>query len=288
MLLCLFSSAMAVLALSSWAAKQGNGFALDEVTGKIAGVGDYRRAVVQAGAAALGLAIAVLLSNIDYRSLVKVWPVHVAVTWGLVLPTLFIRNVAIGPITIGYNAGDTDNYSWYKLGGFTFQPTELAKISFILTFAMHLNNVRGKINEPKELGKLLLHLLAPIAIIHVQGDDGTAIIYGIIGCCMMFAAGISWKYIFSAVAAAGAAVAVAFAFFSDSIGKGYQWYRILAVIDPENKTGWARAEYLATACSMAAITACRTPTTTSFSAGSVTRWALWAAAWCWAFCSPSS
>ena len=32
------------------------------------------------------------------------------------------------------------NYSWYKLGGFTLQPTELAKISFILTFAMHLNN----------------------------------------------------------------------------------------------------------------------------------------------------
>ena len=58
-------------------------------------------------------------------------------------------------LSIGYNAGDTDNYSWYKLGGFTLQPTELAKISFILTFAMHLNNVRGRINEPKELGKLL-------------------------------------------------------------------------------------------------------------------------------------
>ena len=102
---------------------------------------------------------------------------HVVLTWGLVLPTLFIRNVSVGPLTIGYNAGDTDNYSWYKLGGFTFQPTELAKISFILTFAMHLNNVRSHINEPKELAKLLLHLLVPIAIIHVQGDDGTAIIY---------------------------------------------------------------------------------------------------------------
>ncbi len=242
LLLCLFSSTMAVLALSSWAAKQGSGFALDEVTGKITGIGDYRRAVVQAGAAAIGLILAILLSNIDYRSLVKVWPVHVAVTWGLVLPTLFIRNVTLGPLTIGYNAGDTDNYSWYKLAGFTFQPTELAKISFILTFAMHLNNVREKINEPKELGKLLLHMLAPIAIIHVQGDDGTAIIYGIIACCMMFSAGISWKYILGAVAAAGAAVAVAFAFFSDSIGKGYQWYRILAVVDPENKTGWAPTE----------------------------------------------
>ena len=216
LLLCIFSSVMAVLALSSWAAKQGNGFATDEVTGAIIGIGDYRRALVQAGAAVIGIVIALLLSCVDYRSLVKVWPVHVALTWGLVLPTLVIRNVSIGPLTIGYNAGDTDNFSWYKLGGFTFQPTELAK--------------------------LLLHLLVPIAIIHVQGDDGTAIIYGIIGCCMMFAAGLSWKYIFAAFAAAGAAVAVAFAFFSDKIGKGYQWYRILAVLDPENTTGWAPSE----------------------------------------------
>ncbi len=35
LLLCIFSSVMAVLALSSWAAKQGNGFATDEVTGAI-------------------------------------------------------------------------------------------------------------------------------------------------------------------------------------------------------------------------------------------------------------
>ena len=234
LLLCLFSSAMAVLALSSWAAKQGSGFAVDELTGQLTGIGDYRRAVVQAGAAAIGILVAILLSNIDYRSLVNVWPVHVVLTWGLVLPTLVIRNVTIGPLTIGYNAGDTDNYSWYKLGGFTFQPTELAKISFILTFAMHLNNVRSRLNEPKELGKLLLHLFVPIGIIHIQGDDGTAIIYGIIGCCMLFAAGLSWKYIIGAFAALAAAAAAAFAFFSDKIGKGYQWYRILAVIDPEN------------------------------------------------------
>ena len=191
LLLCIFSSTMAVVALASWAAKQGSGFATDELTGAITGIGDYRRALVQAGAAVLGIILALLLSCIDYRSLVKVWPVHVALTWGLVLPTLFIRNVTIGPLTIGFNAGDTDNYSWYKLGGFTFQPTELAKISFILTFAMHLNNVRSRINEPKELAKLLLHLAVPILIIHVQGDDGTAIIYAIIGCSMMFAAGLS-------------------------------------------------------------------------------------------------
>ncbi len=242
LLLCIFNSLMAVVVLASWAAEQGSGFAVDELTGEITGIGDYRRAVVQGGAALVGLVIAILLSKIDYRSLVKVWPVHVALTWGMVLPTLVVRNVSIGPLTIGYNAGDTDNYSWYKLAGFTFQPTELAKISFILTFAMHLNNVRSRINEPKELGKLLLHLLVPMVIIHIQGDDGTAIIYGIIGCCMMFAAGLSWKYIVAAATLLAGALAVAFGFFSDKIGKSYQWYRILAVIDPENKTGWAPSE----------------------------------------------
>mgnify|MGYP006996982219 CR=1 FL=1 len=35
LLLCIFSSTMAVLALASWAAKQGNGFATDAVTGQI-------------------------------------------------------------------------------------------------------------------------------------------------------------------------------------------------------------------------------------------------------------
>ena len=43
LLLCIFSSVMAVLALSSWAAKQGNGFATDEVTGAIIGIGDWCR-----------------------------------------------------------------------------------------------------------------------------------------------------------------------------------------------------------------------------------------------------
>lgn len=39
LLLCIFSSTMAVVALASWAAKQGNGFATDEITGAITGIG---------------------------------------------------------------------------------------------------------------------------------------------------------------------------------------------------------------------------------------------------------
>ena len=242
LLLCIFSSVMAVLALSSWAAKQGNGFATDEMTGAIIGIGDYRRALVQAGAAVIGIVIALLLSCVDYRSLVKVWPVHVALTWGLVLPTLVIRNVSIGPLTIGYNAGDTDNYSWYKLGGFTFQPTELAKISFILTFAMHLDHARDHVNEPAELAKIMAHILVPVGLIHIQGDDGTAIIFMAIGCVMLFAAGLSWRYIGGAAAAVLSVSAIVVGFFRDKVFKSYQFARIMAVIYPDDPA-YARYTY---------------------------------------------
>lgn len=67
------------------------------------------------------------LSTADYHALARAWPLHGVVAWGLVLPTLFLHNVNTGLVTIGYDAGGTSNYSWYRVGGMTFQPAELAK-----------------------------------------------------------------------------------------------------------------------------------------------------------------
>ena len=52
---------------------------------------------------------------------------------------------------------------------------------------MHLDNVREHINEPKVLAKLLLHILVPVGIIHIQGDDGTGIVFATIGCMIAVA-----------------------------------------------------------------------------------------------------
>ena len=243
---CLASSIFACIVLASIGMNMNGGFVRDELTGAIIGIGGYRRAVVQAISLCLGSICAIIISHIDYHSLVEVWPIHVTLAWGLVLPTLIFKNKKLlgGLLTIGYDAGGTDNYSWYKIGGFTLQPTEIAKVSFILTFAMHLSRVHDHINDPATLFKLLLHLGIPLLIIHKQGDDGTMLIFLAIGLCMLFAAGLSWKYIGGALAAVGSALAVAFAFFSDKIGKRYQRLRILAVYDPENLTGWALDEQM--------------------------------------------
>lgn len=96
---------------------------------------------------------------------------------------------------------------------------------------MHLDNVREHVNEPKTLAKLLAHILATVAVVHIQGDDGTAIVFGTIGCMMLFAAGLSWKYILSAIALGVTGLSLIIGFFPDALN-GYQVDRIMALLYP--------------------------------------------------------
>ena len=78
---------------------------------------------------------------------------------------------------------------------------------------------------------LLVHILLPVLAIHIQGDDGTALVFLGIGLVMLFAGGLSpWL----AGGAAGCAVgggALLLALKPDIL-KGYQFKRILAVLNP--------------------------------------------------------
>ena len=233
-LLCIGCSVFAVLVLLSIGKYHLGGFQVDEVGGTRS-LGGYRQAVMQAAASCAGIFCAVVVSLLDYRALAKLWPVHAVFTWGLVATT-FLRGRRIAGITFGYAPPGTDNHSWILLPGFSLQPTELAKISFILLFALHLETVRERINEPKELTGLLLHMLLPVGVIHFQGDDGTGLIFLAIGCMMLFVAGLSWKYILRAVAAGVSAFAIVLGFFSDKVLKSYQFMRIMAVFYPDDPT----------------------------------------------------
>ena len=170
-------------------------------------LGSINKASVQFIASALGLMLALVFSSVDIHALARAWPLHAVLSWGLVLPTLFLHNVRAGFLTIGYDAGGTSNYSWYRVGGMTFQPAELAKISLILTLALHLYTVRGRVNKPRNLLLLLLHIGLPVLVIHIQGDDGTALVFLGIGLVMLFAGGLSgWLVAGGLAAVCGGAV----------------------------------------------------------------------------------
>ena len=143
--LCAVCSALSILVLVSIGQTQ---------------LGSNSKASVQLLSTLFGLLLAVVFSTVDYRALARAWPLHGTAAWGIVLPTLFLHNFRAGFVTIGYDAGGTSNYSWYRVGGMTFQPAELAKISFILTFALHISRVRDHINRPKTLLLLLAQVRA--------------------------------------------------------------------------------------------------------------------------------
>ncbi|SDK28640.1 rod shape determining protein RodA [Sediminibacillus albus] len=95
--------------------------------------------------------------------------------------------------------------SWFRIGGITFQPSELVKITTIVylasTISKHKEKHKNKNvkNDLKLLLKLILIGVFPVGIIILQPDFGTAMVYLAITGGIIFLSGINWKIISSAI-----------------------------------------------------------------------------------------
>jgi rod shape determining protein RodA len=146
---------------------------------------------MQAVCVILGAVSALVISAFDYRKFAKLWFIYAPVILILCLLTF---------TSLGYKPhADVDDKAWINLGFTTVQPTEFLKIVFILTFAYHLYKVGDNINRLSNILLLLLHAAIPLGLVFLQGDDGTMAIFLLIMLSMLFAAGISWKYILPAL-----------------------------------------------------------------------------------------
>ena len=158
--------------------------------------GSLKQFYVQLIALLAGLIMVVVISGfIDYETIAKYKFIIAGVAVLLVGLTFFI----------GYAPPGTDDKAWLMLpGGFTFQPSELLKIAFIITFSSHVRAVEKNVNKPLNLILLCVHGAVPIMLIHIQGDDGSALVIAFIFISMMFAAGVKLRYFFIAIGAAAA------------------------------------------------------------------------------------
>lgn len=92
---------------------------------------------------------------------------------------------------------------WIKVGGFTFQPSELAKLSLIIVVADLL--ARIKTDEDKEKYFFwTLGLTAATALPIMTGNLSTAVLLGGIVLIMWFLARLPWKYILATIGIAAA------------------------------------------------------------------------------------
>ncbi len=149
--------------------------------------GDYNYLRPQLLAIVIGLAAAVLISFADYRFIVKKW--YIAMLVGLILAGLVFA--------FGIRVSGTDDTAWIELpGGYTFQPSEFIKICFIITFSKHLSFLSEKnlMQSPLGVITLAVHAVIPMVIIHLQGDDGTVLIFGLMFLIMSFIAGVQLRY----------------------------------------------------------------------------------------------
>lgn len=124
---------------------------------------------------------------VDYNKILKYSGFFYIIFLGLLVGVLFTKPIS----------GAT---SWYNLGEFSFQPSEIGKI-FILMFIVATIvrlQYKGK-DEINKLHKLIISLIVaaiPIALIIRQPDYGTALAYIFAFIAILYVGGLRKRYIF--------------------------------------------------------------------------------------------
>ena len=180
-------------------------------------LGSERYILIQTAAAAVGAAAFLIASLIPDRWLYRLW-----------IP-LLILNIALQITPRFFASFQSGNRSWIRLPYFSFQPGELGKVIFIVTFAAHLRLLQDRLNTALSVLQLLAHWGILTACVMVfSRDDGMALQYIFIGLSMLFAAGLAWRWFAAGALTAAVAAPLIWRFFMDP----YQRLRILVIFDP--------------------------------------------------------
>lgn len=177
-------------------------------------------------AVAMGVVLCIIISFIDYEFISRMWPLIGVFCIGIMF-VVFLFGVA--PLE------RPDSRVWLDLKVFYFQPSELVKIGYIITFAMHLDLVKENLNSFKNIALLAVHALIPFGLVMKTGDAGSALVFLLICMAMLLVAGMHWGY-FAAGAGLLAVVVPILWVLGDKakIFNQYQKNRVLAIIYPEH------------------------------------------------------
>ena len=162
------------------------------------GIVDKGTLNTQIVASIIGIAAATVISFIDYRTLSKLWFIYAPVA-------VILQLLLFTPLGVQRD----DDIAWLDLGFFNLQPSEVLKFVYILTLATHISKLGDKLNSIPQFLLLCVHGLFPVGLIMLQGDAGSALVFLFIFICMLFMAGLSWKYFVVGIAAVPPVIYVA-------------------------------------------------------------------------------
>lgn len=108
----------------------------------------------------------------------------------------FLATVAIvslvGLLIYGYAANNA--VSWYKVGPFTIQPSEFAKIIIIIYLSVYYNKKKNELDNQWTIIKPIIIALIIASLVAVQPDFGTSAIIILISLLIFYSAPIKRKY----------------------------------------------------------------------------------------------
>jgi rod shape determining protein RodA len=143
---------------------------------------------------ALGLGAAAGICLANYHTLAR-W--SFVAYWATILCLVAVLIPHIGS-THGWGAR-----RWIDLGPFQFQPSEFAKLAFILAGANFLSRPPDELRQPANFWKAIGLMLLPFGLILKEPDLGSALVLLPTGLVMMFVAGTPLKYLLRLAAIVG-------------------------------------------------------------------------------------
>jgi rod shape determining protein RodA len=112
---------------------------------------------------------------------------------------------------------------WIDFGPFQFQPSEFAKLAFILAAANFLSRPPEELREPMIFWKGIGLLMLPFALILKEPDLGSALVLLPTGLMMMFVAGTPKRYLLKLIGGVGL---LAILFLADVLFVPPGWWQI--------------------------------------------------------------
>jgi cell division protein FtsW len=142
--------------------------------------------------AVVGFSLMVLLMNLDYHF----WQGKKQIAGLLLSCTVLLILVLFQPAVNGA-------HRWLRYKSLSFQPSEMAKLALLVFLAAYLHKYESEINRfTKRLLPCGMMVAFFAALIYIEPDLGQALCILLLAAMLLFLAGLSWKYIGTAVALA--------------------------------------------------------------------------------------
>jgi rod shape determining protein RodA len=108
---------------------------------------------------------------------------------------IYFGTLAVMILVLVAGAASRGSKRWIDVGFFTFQPSEFGKVVFVLAIAGFLAERSRSIGDPRAVLTALAYGIAPILLVFVQPDIGTALVYSAALAAILFIAGVRWTHL---------------------------------------------------------------------------------------------